>query len=97
MGAADLACSFCYASLMPTKRDFSQVMHDVALQATGAAPKPKLTAKQAAGRKGGLVGGKMRMESMTDEERAKMSALGVAARKTPASSGAGVKVTKSSG
>lgn len=56
-------------------------MHDVFMQATGAAPKPKLSAKEVAGRKGGLVGGKKRMDSMTDEEKAKLSAMAVAARK----------------
>lgn len=66
---------------MATKRDFTQVMHGVFMQATGAAPKPKLSAKQAAGRKAGLVGGKKRMESMTPEEKAKLSAMGVAGRK----------------
>jgi len=81
---------------MATKKDFTQVAHAVFLQATGEAPKKVETAKQIAGRKGGLVGGKSRMASMSDDEKARLSALGVAARKTPASSGAGVvvKVTK---
>lgn len=79
---------------MATKKDFTQVAHAVFAQATGAALKPALTAKQEAGRNGGLVGGKKRMASMTAEEKAKLSALGVAARKTPASSRAGVKVAK---
>lgn len=56
--------------------------------------KAALSAKQLAGRKGGLKGGKARMDAATPEERARVSALGVAARKTPASSGAGVKVAK---
>lgn len=89
----------CYASGMATKKDFTQVAHSVFLQATGAAPKKaEPTAKQLAGRKGGLVGGKKRMDAMTDEEKAKLSALGVAARKTPASSRAGAvhKVAKGS-
>ncbi len=80
---------------MATKKDFTQVAHAVFMQATGAAPKKaEPTAKQVAGRKGGLVGGKKRMDSMTGEEKARLSALGVTARKTPASSLAGVKVAK---
>ena len=74
---------------MATKKDFTQVAFAVFQQATGGPPVK--TAKQIAGRKGGLAGGKKRMESMTDEERVKLSALGVAARKTPASSQAGVR------
>ena len=83
---------------MASKRDFTQVAHDVLMRATGQAPAKKApSAKQLAGRAGGLKGGKARMESMTTEEKAKLSALGVAARKTPAANGAGaVKVTKGS-
>ena len=79
---------------MATKKDFTQVAHGVFVQATGGPPMK--TAKQLAGRKGGLVGGKKRMESATPEERARVSAMGVAARKPPAPSDAGgVKITKS--
>lgn len=86
-----------YASGMATKKDFTQVAHAVFMQATGAVPKMAApNAKQIAGRKGGLVGGKKRMEAMSPDEKARLSALGVAARKTPASTNAGVKVTKSS-
>ena len=84
---------------MATKKDFTQIAHAVFMQATGAAPKKaEPTAKQIAGRKGGLVGGKKRMASMTDDEKVQLSALGVAARKTPASSRAGAvrKVAKGS-
>ena len=79
---------------MATKKDFTQVAHAVFVQATGGPPLK--TAKQLAGRKGGLVGGKRRMESISAEERARLSELGLAARKTPASNGAGAvkKVTK---
>jgi hypothetical protein len=78
---------------MSTKKDFSQVAHAVFVQATGGAPVK--TAKQLAGRKGGLLGGKKRMEAASPEERARVSAMGVAARKPPAPSDAGgVKVTK---
>jgi hypothetical protein len=80
---------------MATKKDFTQVAHAVFMQATGGPPVK--TAKQLAGRKGGLVGGKKRMSSITDEEKARLSALGVAARKPPAPSDAGgVRVTKAS-
>ena len=52
-------------------------------------------AKQLAGRKGGLVGGKQRMNAALPKERARVSALGVAARKPPAPSDTGgVKFTK---
>ena len=77
---------------MATKKDFTQVAHAVFMQATGGPPVK--TAKQIAGRRGGLIGGKKRMDAMTGEEKARLSALGVTARKTPASSLAGVKVAK---
>ena len=83
---------------MAIKKDFTQVAHAVFMQATGAVPKKaEPTAKQIAARKGGLIGGKNRMDAMTTEEKTRLSALGVAARKTPASSRAGVrKVVKGS-
>lgn len=77
---------------MAAKKDFTQVAHAVFLQATGGAPVK--TAKQLAGRKGGLVGGVKRMAAATEEERARLSAMGVDARKKPAPTGAGVKPTK---
>jgi hypothetical protein len=78
---------------MASKKDFTQVAHAVFVQAAGGPPVK--TAKQLAGRKGGLVGGKKRMADATEEEKARLSALGVAARKPPAPSDAGgVKVTK---
>ncbi len=76
---------------MATKRDFSQVAHDVFMQATGAAPKPKLTAKQQAGQKGGLVGGKKRMATMTDEQRTELAMKGVAGRKKAPAGEAGAR------
>lgn len=76
---------------MATKNDFTQAAHDVFMQATGAAPKPKLTAKQAAGRKGGLVGGNKRMASMTDEQRTELAMKGVAARKKAPAGEAGAR------
>ena len=77
---------------MAAKKDFTQVAHAVFMQATGGPPVK--TAKQIAGRKGGLIGGKKRMDAMTADEKVRLSALGVTARKTPASSLAGVKVAK---
>ena len=60
---------------MAKKEDFTRVAHAVFMQATGAAPrKPEPTAKQITGRKGGLIGGKKRMDAMTEDERARLSA-----------------------
>jgi hypothetical protein len=60
------------------KKDFTQVAFDVVQQATGEAPKPPAkTAKQEAGRKGGLKGGKKKMDSLTPEQR---SVIGKQAR-----------------
>lgn len=79
---------------MATKKDFTQVAHAVFVHATGGASVK--TANQLAGRKGGLAGGKRRMATATKDEKARLSALGVAARKPPAPSDAGgVKITKS--
>ena len=79
---------------MATKRDFTQVAHDVFMQATGATPKPKMTARQQAGQKGGLAGGKKRMASMTDEQRSALAMKGVAGRKKAPASAAGALVKK---
>jgi len=55
------------------KKDFSQIAFDVVQQATGEAPKQfAKTAKQEAGSKGGLKGGKKRMESLTPEQRSEL-------------------------
>ena len=67
---------------MATKRDFTQVAHDVFMRATGQAPAKKApSAKQLAGRAGGLKGGKARMDAMTEEERTELAMKGVAGRK----------------
>ncbi len=80
---------------MASKKDFTQVAHDVFMQATGQAPKPKpLTAKQIAGSKGGLKGGKARMDALTAEQRADLAAKGVAGRKKAPAGEAGAKITK---
>ena len=62
------------------KKDFSQIAFSVVQQATREVPKPKLNAKQEAGRKGGTVGGKKRMAALTPEQRAELSAKGILAR-----------------
>lgn len=80
--------------MMATKKDFSQIAHDVFMRATGRAPTKKApSAKQIAGRKGGLKGGKARMDAMTQAERLELSMKGVAARtKSPAGeAGAAIK------
>ena len=82
---------------MATKRDFTQVAHDVFMRATGHAPAKKApSAKQLAGRAGGLKGGKARMDAMTEEERTELAMKGVAGRKkAPAGeAGAGAPVKR---
>jgi hypothetical protein len=72
---------------MPTlskKMDLNQLAKSIVDQATGEVPKvlhgEQLTGKQAAGRKGGLSGGKKRMESLTPEQRKELSAKATQAR-----------------
>ena len=56
------------------KKDFSQVAFDVVQQATGEASKPPAkTARQEAGRKGGLRGGVGRMDALTPEQRSELA------------------------
>lgn len=63
------------------KKDFSQIAFEVVQQATGEAPKPPAkTAKQEAGRKGGLKGGNSRMASMTAEQRKELALKAAGAR-----------------
>ncbi len=62
------------------RRDFSQVAFDVVQQATGEAPKHKLTGKKADSRKGGLKGGKARADKLTPEERVEIARTGARAR-----------------
>ena len=70
---------------MPTrssKLDLNQLAKSIVDQAVGDAPKAKMAnAKQLAGHKGGKVGGKSRMASLSADEKAALSAMGVAARK----------------
>jgi len=68
---------------MGKKPDFFQVAVRVGQQATRTAPpeEPKaLPPKAAAGRKGGLKGGKARAEKMTAEERSAASKKAALAR-----------------
>ena len=54
------------------KKDFTQVALDVVRRATGEVPPPSPpTEHQLNSRKGGLRGGRSRMEGMTPEQRAK--------------------------
>lgn len=63
------------------KKDFTQVAFAVVQQATGETPKPpEKTAKQEAGRKGGLRGGNSRMASMTTEQRRELALKAAGAR-----------------
>ncbi len=72
---------------MPTrskKLDLNQLAKSIVDQATGETPKvlhgEQLTGKQAAGRKGGLSGGKKRMELLTPGQRKELSAKATQAR-----------------
>ena len=77
---------------MATKKDFTQVAHAVFMQATGGPPVK--TAKQLAGRKGGLAGGKKRMATLTDEQRTALALKGVAGRKKAPAGEAGAALVK---
>lgn len=81
-----------------SKKDFSQTAFDVVRIATGEVPKQSPSAKQEAGRKGGLKGGATRMEAMTAEERKALALKAAGARwkkdaPSPDGTGAG-KVSK---
>lgn len=75
------------------KKDFSQIAFAVAQAATGEAPKP-FSDKQVNSRKGGLVGGKKRMEKLTEAERMALSLKAVAARKKAPAGQAGASLAK---
>jgi hypothetical protein len=65
------------------KPDFTQVAYRVVQQATRQAPpaeEPKLPPKAAAGKKGGLKGGKARAERLTAEERSRIARNAAKAR-----------------
>jgi hypothetical protein len=60
--------------------DANQLAASIVAQAVGDAPMPN-QAKARAGRKGGVVGGKKRMDALTDAERHELAMRGVQARK----------------
>ena len=63
------------------RRDFTQIAFAVVQQATGEAePAPELTGKKADSRKGGLKGGKTRMEMLTKEQRSELAKQAANAR-----------------
>lgn len=69
---------------MSKKPDFTQVAFQIFQKATHqepecAEPEP-LSPKAAAGRKGGLIGGKARAEKLTSEERQEIAARAAKAR-----------------
>lgn len=67
----------CYSTRMPRK-DFSQVALDVVRQATGDIPPP--SARKIASKKGGLKGGKTRMDALTPEQRSELAKKAAAKR-----------------
>jgi hypothetical protein len=62
---------------MPRK-DFSQIAFDVVQQATGDVLPP--SARKIASKKGGLKGGKTRMDALTPEQRSELAKKAAAAR-----------------
>lgn len=64
------------------RKDFTQVAFGVVQQATGEAPPAKkpLTGKKADSQKGGLRGGKSRMEALTAEQRKELAKKAAEAR-----------------
>ncbi|WP_295646790.1 hypothetical protein [uncultured Methylibium sp.] len=75
------------------KKDLNQLAKSIVDQAVGDAPK-FMTAKREASRKGGQIGGKKRMASMTDEQRTALAMKGVAARKKAPAGKAGAGLVK---
>ena len=68
---------------MATKRDFTQVAHDVFMRATGDVPiKKALSTRQLAGRAGGLKGGALRAVVLTPEQRSEIARVAAQARLT---------------
>ena len=58
------------------KKDVNQIAFAMMLQAIGEVPKPKPTLRQENGRKGGLTGGKTRVELMTPEQKSELGEEG---------------------
>lgn len=65
---------------MPAKKDFTQVAYAVVQQATGATLKQAPAPKQEGQRKGGLKGGKGRMDALSADERRALALKAAAAR-----------------
>ena len=61
-------------------RDTSQLAKSIVDDATSDEPEPEESAKAAAGRKGGLKGGKSRAKKMTADERSKIARKAAQAR-----------------
>lgn len=80
-----------------TKKDFTQVAHGVFQQAVGEAPIKAETAKQTSGRKGGIKGGKARMDALNEEQRRELAMRGVQARKGAPGPQPGAQSSKKSG
>lgn len=77
------------------KKDFSQIAFDVVQRATGEAPKtPEPTAKQEAGRKGGLNVGKARVDQLTVEQQRELAMRGINGRKNAPAGKAGASQVK---
>jgi hypothetical protein len=62
------------------RKDLNQTAFSVVQQAIGESAPPKLTGKKADSSKGGLKGGKTRMETLTPEERQELAKKAAAAR-----------------
>jgi len=71
-------------SIRPKNLDLSQLAKRIVDEATGAEektlPPPELTGKKADSRKGGLKGGKTRMEQLTKEQRSELAKQAAEAR-----------------
>ena len=61
-------------------RDTNQLAKSVVDDATSEEPEPEESPKAAAGRKGGLKGGKSRAEALSAEERSEIARKAAAAR-----------------
>lgn len=64
------------------RKDFTQVAFGVVQQATGASGKedPSAAARKVNSRKGGLKGGKTRMDALTEDQRKELARKAAAAR-----------------
>ena len=65
------------------KKDLNQLAAFIVAQATGDAPKPVETARQKAGRLGGIKGGTSRAAALTPERRVEIAKKAAKARWKP--------------